>query len=185
MKIPLRITFHNIPQSDGIEAEIRRRAEKLDQFYEHVMRCDVIVDVPGKHKNQGRLYDVRIDLTVPGAEIAISRVHRNEDVYVVIRDAFEAATRKLQDKVHCKRGDVKQHETPLHGRVTKLFEEGHGFIATPDGNEFYFHRENVTHPDFDQIGIGFEVQFLPEPAGEGLQAKRVTAGRHHVPHMPE
>ncbi|OGB22412.1 MAG: 30S ribosomal protein S30 [Burkholderiales bacterium RIFCSPLOWO2_02_FULL_57_36] len=185
MKIPLRINFLNIPPSDAIESEIRKRAEKLDQFYEHMMHCEVTVDVPGKHKKQGRLYDIRIDLTVPGAEIAISRVHRNEDVYAVIRDAFEAAIRKLQDKVRCRRGDVKLHEAPLHGRVTKLHEDGHGFIETPDGNEFYFHRENVAHPDFDQIGIGVEVRFLAEPGSEGLQAKRVSAGRHHLPHMPE
>lgn len=185
MKIPLHIIFRNIAPSDAIEAEIRKRAEKLDQFCEHVMRCEVTVDVPGKHKKQGRLYEVRIDMTVPGAEIAITRVHRHEDVYVVIRDAFEAASRKLQDKVRYRRGDIKLHETPLHGHVTKLFEEGHGFIETPDGNEFYFHRENVIHPEFEQIGIGDEVQFLTEPAGEGLQAKRVTAGRHHLPHMPE
>jgi ribosome-associated translation inhibitor RaiA len=110
MIIPLHITFLNIPPSDAIEAEIRKRAEKLDQFSGHIVHCRVTVDVAGKHKHQGRLYEVRIDLTVPGAEIVISHEHRNEDVLVVIRDAFEAAIRKLEDHIRCQRGDVKIHE---------------------------------------------------------------------------
>ena len=185
MKIPLHITFLNIPPSDAIEAEIRKRAKKLDQFYERLMHCKVTVETVGKHKNQGHIYEVRIDLTVPGGEIAINRGHHDEDVYVVIRDSFEAAVKRLKSKVHCQRDDVKVHETLLHGQVTKLFEGGYGFIETPDGREFYFHRGNLTYPDFDKIFIGVDVQFLEDLGGEGLQAKRVSAGRHHVPHMPD
>lgn len=183
MKIPLHITFLNIPPSDAIEAEIRKRAEKLDHFAEDVMHCHVTVDAAGKHQTQGRLYEIRIDFTVSGTEIAISHIHRHEDVFVVIRDAFDAAARKLEDYVRLRRGTVKQHETPLHGHITKLFQDGYGFIETPDGREFYFHRDNLVYPDFDQVAIGAEVQFLEEGASEGLQAKRVTAGRHQLPGM--
>ncbi|HEX2531982.1 MAG TPA: HPF/RaiA family ribosome-associated protein [Burkholderiaceae bacterium] len=184
MKIPLHIRFIDIPRSDAIEAEIRKRAEKLDQFCDHVMHCEVTVSTSGKHRGQGRLYEVHIDMTVSGTEIVINRVHRHEDVFVVIRDAFEAAVRKLQDFVREQRADVKVHETPLHGRVTKIFTEGYGFIETPDGNEFYFNRDNLAYPEFDELQIGMEVQFLTQVAGEGLQAKRVSAGRHHIPGMP-
>jgi len=183
MKIPLHITLLNIPPSDAIEAEIHKRAEKLDRFATDVMHCHVTVDTADRHKTQGRKYEVRIDLTLPGSEIAISHMHRHEDVYVVIRDAFDAAIRKLEDYVRQRRGDVKLHETPLHGRVTKLFQDGYGFIEAPDGREFYFHRDNLVHPEFDQIAIGTEVQFLEEGAGEGLQAKRVSTARHHLPGM--
>lgn len=184
MKIPLHIRFLDIPQSDAIEAEIHKRAEKLDQFCDHVMHCEVTVGTAGKHHAQGRLYEVHVDMTVSGTEIVINRVHRHEDVFVVIRDAFEAAIRKLQDFVREQRGDVKVHETPLHGRVTKIFEEGYGFIETPDGRELYFQRDNLAYPDFDELEIGTEVQFLEQVSGEGMQAKRVSAGRHHIPGMP-
>lgn len=187
MKIPLHITFLNIPPSDAVEAEIRKRAEKLDLFARDVMHCEVTVETATTQKTQdgnyGR-YEVRIDLTVSGGEIAISRGHQHEDVYVVIRDAFEAAGRKLQDYVRERRRDVKVHEVPLHGRVTKLFQDGYGFIETPDEREFYFHRDNVAYPQFDSLEIGTEVQFLEQAGGEGLQAKRVSAGKHHVPGMP-
>ncbi|RJG04224.1 HPF/RaiA family ribosome-associated protein [Noviherbaspirillum sedimenti] len=183
MKIPLNITFLNIPPSDAIEAEIRKRAQKIDQFANDVMHCHVTVDAAGKHKTQGGMYEVRIDVTLPGTEIAVSHVHRHEDVYVVIRDAFDAAARKLQDHVRLRRGDVKLHEPLLHGQVTRLHEDGYGFIETPDGRELYFHRDNLVNADFDQLAPGMEVQFLEEGAGEGLQAKRVSTGRHQHPGM--
>lgn len=184
MIIPLHIRFVDIPHSDALEAEIRKRAEKFDEFCKHVMRCDVTVGTAGKHQTQGRMYEVHIDLTVSGTEIVINRVHRHEDVYVVIRDAFDAATRKLQDFVREQRGDVKRHETPVHGRVARLFEDGHGYIETADGTELYFQRDNLAYPQFDQLEIGTEVEFLQQVAGEGMQAKRVTAGKHHTPGMP-
>lgn len=111
MVTPLHIKFHNIPASDAVEAEIRKRAEKLQQVSDRIMRCDVTVETSGKHKQQGHLYEVRIDLTIPGSEIALNRIHPNEDVYVAVRDAFDAATRKLQEHVKVQRGDVKTHET--------------------------------------------------------------------------
>lgn len=181
MKIPLHIRFLDVPASAAVEAEIRKRAEKLDQFCDHVMHCEVTVGLAGKHHAQGRMYEVHVDLTVKGTEIVINRVHRHEDVYVVIRDAFEAADRKLQDYVREKRGDVKLHDLPLRGVVTKMFQEGYGFIETPDGREFYFSRDNLDYPGFELLQVGAEVQFIEQASDEGLQAKRVTAGQHHVP----
>lgn len=109
MVIPLHIQFRNLPASDAIEAEIRKRADKLEQFSDRITRCDVIVETAGKHQQQGRLYEVRIDLTLPGTEIALNRIHPNEDVYVAIRDAFDAAVKKVQEHIHVQRGEVKTH----------------------------------------------------------------------------
>lgn len=112
MSIPLHIQFLNIPASEAVEADVRRRAEKLGQLSERITRCDVVIETSGKHKQHGHLYEVRIDLVAHGAEIVLNRVHPNEDVYVAVRDAFDAATRKLQEHIRVERGDVKQHEAP-------------------------------------------------------------------------
>ncbi len=45
--------------------------------------------MPHKHKHQGRPYAVRVDVTLPGQELCVDRV-QDEDVYVALRDAFEA-----------------------------------------------------------------------------------------------
>ena len=54
-------------------------------------------------------------------------------------------------------------------------EQGIGFIATEDGREYYFSRDNVVTPPFEHLAVGTPVHFIEEVAGEGLQAKRVSA----------
>jgi ribosomal subunit interface protein len=181
MKLPVQITFRDIAKSEAVETAIRDKAERLDRFSEHIMSCKVIVGMIQKHKHQGKLFNVRIDLTVPGSEIVVNR-DKAEDVYVAIRDAFDAAKRKLEDQARQIRGDVKVHEVEAHGRIARVFpEEGYGFIAKSDGGELYFHVYNCVHPDFDQLKVGDEVVFLEEMGGEGMQANRVSKGKHKAP----
>lgn len=176
MRIPFQVTFRDMPRSEAVEAEIRRRAEKLDEFCDRIMSCRVTVETPGGHKHQGKLHSVHVDLKVPGEEIASTRRHEHEDVYVAIRDAFDAVRRRLEDYVRRTRGDTKQHESLLRGRVVRMFDDGHGFIADADGNEYYFDQAGVVHPG-DTPEVGVAVEFLAQAAGQGLQAKRVTIVR--------
>lgn len=180
MQRPLHIVLRDIPASPALEAHIREKMEKLEAFYAHIIGCTVTVQLAGRHKHQGKFFNVRIDLTVPGGEVVVNR-DMHEDVYVALRDAFDATKRRLEDYARRQRGDVKLHEGPLHGHVARLFDDGFGFIETADGREFYFSSDNVVHPDFDKLEVGSEVQFLEEAAGEGWQAKRVSVGKHHYP----
>lgn len=180
MQIPIQITFHDVPSSDALEAHIRQKAEKLEEFHSRIISCRVTVEELGKHQHQGRQFRVRIDLRVPGKEIVANRDH-HEDVYVALRDAFDAVKRQLEEVAREMRGDVKAHVVPQHGKVARLFtDEGYGFIETADGRELYFSRENVVHPTFDQLTPGTEVQFIEEMAAEGPQAKRISVGKHHA-----
>jgi sigma 54 modulation/S30EA-like ribosomal protein len=67
--------------------------------------------MPHRQHERGNLYEVRIDLAVPGEEIAVNReapLHaQSRDVHVAIRDAFDAARRRLEDYVRRRRHDVK------------------------------------------------------------------------------
>ena len=103
---------------------MRERAGKLDKFYDQIMTCSVMIEAPHGHHYKGNLYHIRIDLTVPNGEIVINRDpgdhHAHEDVYVAIRDAFDAARRKLQDYGRKRRGDVKSHEVSPHGIMSEL-----------------------------------------------------------------
>lgn len=178
MQLPMQIVFRDLDRSDAIETAIREKASKLDQFFDRIMSCRVTAGMIQKHKHQGKLFNIRIDLTVPGSEIVVNR-DKAEDIYVAIRDAFDAARRKIEEHARRIRGDVKVHEIESHGRVVRLFaEEGYGFIAKPDGSELYFHVYNCVHPDFDHLKVGDEVVFLEEVASEGLQANRVSIGKH-------
>ena len=121
MKLPLQITFRHMDPSPALEARIREFAARLDKFSAQIMHCHVIVQPPSHHKHQGALYDFHIDITVPDEEIAIRHSHpadhAHEDPYVALRDAFNAARRKLQDYERKRRGDVKTHSGPAQGRI--------------------------------------------------------------------
>ena len=108
MKLPLQITSRNVSLSENAEQAIRDKAAKLDQFYDRIMGCRVLVESPHRHQHQGNQYNVRIDITVPGSEIVIKR-EENEDLYVAIRDAFDAAQRKVKE-FSSKQKDVKGSE---------------------------------------------------------------------------
>jgi len=123
MQIPLQVTFRNLTHSDAIEAEVRKRATKLEQFCDHITSCRVTVETVGKHQHQGRRYNVHVDLTVPGGEMVIAHNHSDEDVYVAIRDALDAAKRRLEDLVRRQRGQVKQHEPPAERPAERLLDE--------------------------------------------------------------
>ena len=55
---------------------------------------------------------MRIDIGVPGNEIVVNHNH-DEDVYVAMRDAFDAAKRQLEDYARKIRGDTKVHESRI------------------------------------------------------------------------
>jgi cold shock CspA family protein len=211
MKIPLQITFKNMAPSEAIEAQIRERAERLDSFYDRIMSCRVLIEAPHQRHRRGNRYHVRIDLTVPQGEFVIKREPKliterplyyqkapddleleasrelskyavHEDIQLAIRDAFDAARRKLQDYARRQRGVVKAHEGPPHARVSKLFpEEGFGFLETPDGREIYFHENTVLNSRFDLLKVGTEVHFVEELGEKGPQASTITPIKHSSP----
>jgi cold shock CspA family protein len=178
MDLPLQITFHNMPPSDAVEANIRKKAARLRSFYRMITSCRVLVEAPHRHHHKGKLYRVRIDLTVVGGELMVDRQpgpdSTHEDVYVAIRDTFDAVKRKLQDYARRRRGSVKLHESHQQARVSKLFpESGFGFLETPDGREIYFHKNSVVNEDFNHLRVGARVRFIEEQGEKGPQATAV------------
>ena len=183
MKLPLQITWRNIEKSAAIDADIRAKAEKLDQFYEHIMSCRVVVEAPHKHHHKGNLYRLHLDIKVPDNEIVVTRdpsAHSaHEDMYVAIHDAFDAARRQLQDYVRIRRGQTKLHDVHDAARVLRRFPaQDYGFLQAPDGREIYFHRNALVDADFDMLDEGTEVSFVEEVGEQGPQAKRVRVGKH-------
>jgi ribosomal subunit interface protein len=186
MQLTPQITFRNLDPSDAIEANIRKHCAKLDEFYDRIMSCRIVVEAPHRHHHQGKLYHVRIDLNVPGGELVIRRdppEHQtHEDIYVAIRDAFNSAERELREYAQRQRGYVKTHEVALHGRIaTLLLDEGYGFIHVADGYEVYFHQNSLINADFGQLEVGQEVRFTEEEGEKGPQATTVRViGKHHL-----
>ncbi len=181
MQIPLQITIRNMQNSDAIETYIREKTQKLNDFFAHIISCRVVVEMPHKHQNQGKQFNVRIDLGVPGNELVVNRDH-HEDIYVALRDAFDATKRQLEDYVHRLRRETKTHAPECIGHVVRInHKEGFGFITGSDGTEHYFNRDNVVSPSFERMKVGDEVKFIEETTAERPQAKRVSIGNHQLP----
>ncbi len=186
MEIPLQITFRNVDPSEAVEAKIRERARKLERFNNDIISCRVVVEAPHKRQHKGILYNVKIDMTLRDGELVINRSSEKnrarEDVYVAMKEAFDAACRKLEDYSRRRRGEVKVHETAPAGRISALFPaEDYGRIETPDGRDIYFHRNSVLNADFDRMEVGTSVRFEEEPGESGPQATTVRVeGKHHV-----
>jgi cold shock CspA family protein len=130
------------------------------------------VETPHRHKQEGILYNVSIDITVPGAELVIKR-EPDEDLTVAIRNSFETAYRRLEEYSSRQRGDVKHHEDASHAIVTKIFD-GFGFLATPDEREIYFHKNSVVKGSFSKLKVGTQVRFVEEQGEKGPQASTVS-----------
>lgn len=185
MQIPINITFRDLPVSEALKADIEDKAAKLEQFVEQIISCHVVVELHHKHHHKGNLYQVRIDLTVPGSEIVVSREnnlnHAYEDPYVAVRDAFNAARNQLQAYQDKLKKHVKSHEAPSHGVVARVFEDGFGFIETTDQREIYFHRNSVVNSKFDRLKAGDSVRFVEVAGEQGPQASTVKLeGKHHI-----
>lgn len=186
MSMPLQITFRGLEPSPALEERIRQKARHLELLHDRITRCHVIVERPARHHKKGGVYEVSIHLSLPGARIDVAREpgvdHAHEDVYVALRDAFDRAVRQLEDVIRVHRADVKAHEVPTHGRVTRVFPDG-GFLESSDGLEVYFHRHCVTDGSHDDLHVGDEVRFVlaPDPGEEGPQASTVhKMGKHHL-----
>jgi len=186
MQQPLQITFRHMEPSTALEAKIRERTEELERFHDRITGCHVVVEAVQQRHQQGNLYRVGIDLTVPGGELAVNRSpgehQAHQDAYVAVRDSFDALRRKLEDYSRRHRGDVKHHDTPPYGRIQNLFPvEDYGIITASDGREIYFHRNSLLNATLEDLSIGDEVRFAEEKGEQGPQASSVTVeGKHHI-----
>jgi hypothetical protein len=125
--VHVQISYRNVDQSDAIDRLIEAEAHKLEKFFARATGCRVLVERP--HGRGGREYSVRVDITVPGDELAITHVPgvyreakqdpgdepprlsksaevdaAHKDLQLAVRDAFRKAGRRLQDYARRKRG---------------------------------------------------------------------------------
>ena len=129
MELPVQVTFRNVDASAAVETRIREEAAKLESFFDRIISCRVVVEATKHHLNHGKIYSIRIDLTVPGDEIVVNfepSLHNSakkigeerggkslevedvyKDIYVAVRDSFRSARRQLQEYVERQRPDVR------------------------------------------------------------------------------
>ncbi len=189
MEVPLvQVTYRDMEPTPGMEAAIADKVEHLLRYHERIQRCHVVVESPHQSPAQNpKSFRVLFDITVPGKSLAASKHPQDRpehrDFYVALRDAYEAAKRQLAVDRGKRRGDIKVHDVPPHGRVSKMFPgDEHGFVYMPDGTEVYFHKNAVIEGEWDELEVGDEVRVVVQDGIEGPQASTIKPiGKHHLP----
>ncbi|CEG57887.1 HPF/RaiA family ribosome-associated protein [Legionella fallonii] len=161
---PIHVVFLNFEHSQALEDKARKHAEKLGTYCAQIMRCDISIEMHRNH-NQGNIYHIRIDLTVPNAELVVNRDpadnHAHENAYVAMRDAFNAIKRQLKCHVDKQRGSVKHHKTPPEGLIREIAPiADYGIIETIDGRRLRFNSKSVIDYDFNKLTVGGRVRFV-------------------------
>jgi hypothetical protein len=145
--IPTQVTFRGLARDAALEDDVRERVAWLEQFYAGIVRCRVLVEVPHRHRHDGRHFHISIEVAVPGGPPVVvshepslhgrakdteDEAHHKEDEIegvhryagVAVREAFDAARRRLQDFAREQRGAVKTHAVPAPGEVIDLLKAG-------------------------------------------------------------
>ena len=186
MTIPMQITFRGVEPSDALRTSIEKHAAKLERFSKAVLACHVVVEPAEKHHHRGNRYYLHVHLKIPGRDIQAGRrpalnARDPEDLYVAVRDVFDAARRQLEDYERLRRHDVKAHQPAAHGQVMQIYKDAdYGIIRTPEGRDVHFHRHSVVDGEFDRLMKGDEIRFHEVLGDQGPWASTVhLVGKQH------
>ncbi len=181
MQVPVRVTFRHMDPDTSAREQVERRVAELAQFHDRITSCQVVVAASNRRHRQGKLFQVHVELNVPGHTIVVGRDpaehHAHEDAHVAIRDAFDAVRRQLEDHARRARGEEKVHAPAQIGRIGRVFpDRGYAFLLTETGEEVYVHANSVTAGGFAHLHAGDRVRYVlaPDPGEHGPQASTVV-----------
>lgn len=114
MAVVAETLFRNMEPSDAIKEKVAERMAWLERFTDRITHLRVIIEAPHRNHHKGKIYHAKISIGLPGRpDLVVSHEpeanHAHEDVYVAIRDAFDAARRQLKDVGDVRHGKIKTH----------------------------------------------------------------------------
>lgn len=111
--IPLKVDYKNMQASEALTDVINENIEKLENIFDRITSCHVVISLPHRSHVHGKVFHVHIDLHIPGSTIVVTREPEkddsHEDVYYAVREAFKTAKRQLQTHVDKMRVEIKHH----------------------------------------------------------------------------
>ena len=102
MHTPLEIHFHGIEKSEAVEERVREKVSKLEKHFGRMTRCRVVLEAPHRSPQKPKVFQVKIEISLPRRQPIVvcherEGSHAHEELPLAIRDAFEAALRKVDD----------------------------------------------------------------------------------------
>ncbi len=106
MQIEPEIAFRNVTQTPAMERAIEDGIADLEEVEDRLTSCRVMVELPHRRHKTGNPYHVRIDLTLPGGEIVVSRAPTStgaDEAVAAISEAFRTARMRLLERARKRR----------------------------------------------------------------------------------
>lgn len=177
----LEIAFHNLERSPTLETQLKDRFARLEKLCDRLTWCRITVEATRKQHPNGNLYEIHIDMGVPGAELAVTRrpvrgkpKYPASDVHIAIRDAFAAAERQLKKYNRQRTGEIKRHAPAFLGRVAEVRpEEDWGYLVDNAGKLIYFNRTACLDGAFKTLKRGDTVDYVQTDGEYGPTAVKV------------
>jgi ribosomal subunit interface protein len=100
MATQVEVHFHGIEKSEAVEQRVHEKVAKLKKHFTQMTSCRVAIEVPQRTADRPKVYQIKIEIGVPRrAPVIVSHErtgsHANEDLPLAIREAFQAALRKV------------------------------------------------------------------------------------------
>jgi ribosomal subunit interface protein len=103
MQTPFQVTFRSMAHSDSLSTHLEHRADQLEQFFDRIISCHVVVELEGHHHRHGDRYRFSINVGLPGHELLVNHGPPDdralENAYAAADRAFDDAERQLEDWV--------------------------------------------------------------------------------------
>lgn len=102
MSMPIEVHFHGLEKSVAIEERVREKVGKLAKHFDRMTHCRVVVEAPHRNPARPKVFQIKIEIGVPGRSPIVVKHEREgsdatEELGLALRDAFEAALRKVDD----------------------------------------------------------------------------------------
>lgn len=108
MDVPLEVAYRRVESTEALEEAISAGVRGLEKVYDRLTSCRIMVEDVDPDRTSGKLYQIRIDMTVPGNELVVKRKPSESppdpDIFVAVDDAFDIARRRLRKWVEKRRG---------------------------------------------------------------------------------
>jgi putative sigma-54 modulation protein len=102
MHTPVEIHFHGIEKSEAIEKRVLEKVAKLEKHFGRMTRCRVVLEAPHRSPQKPKVFQIKIEISLPRRQPIVvcherEGSHAHEELPLAIRDAFEAALRRIDD----------------------------------------------------------------------------------------
>jgi len=112
-----KVVFRGIDHSQAVADAVQKRLDKLERFSDEIQSLRVILESPHNHHHKGKVFHVGVEAVIPNHDIQVNHdqhdKHEHEDIYIAIRDAFNALERQIKSVYEKKRYQDRAVSKPL------------------------------------------------------------------------